>query len=51
MDEVVSHTLKCPSCHKIVDTVPAEGVPDQALRGCPNCEDVFWENYQVASPY
>lgn len=35
------YILRCPECRKLVDTVPAEGVPDQSLRGCPTCGAVF----------
>ncbi len=36
------YRVECPECHDVVDTVPAEGVPDQSLRGCPKCEAVFF---------
>jgi Zn-finger nucleic acid-binding protein len=32
----------CPKCG--ANSVPAEKVPDQALRGCPKCEYVWFEN-------
>ena len=35
------YKLKCPECGEIVNTVPAEEVPDQALRGCPECGAVW----------
>lgn len=35
------YILRCPQCKRTVHTVPAEGVPDQSLRGCPVCMAVF----------
>lgn len=32
----------CPKCGKPI--FPLEGVPDQTLRGCENCEHVWWED-------
>jgi predicted nucleic acid-binding Zn-ribbon protein len=32
----------CPECGH--PSVPYEGVPDQQLRGCPKCENVWFEN-------
>ena len=41
--EVYEHD-ECSICH--VPSVPAEGVPDQALRGCPRCHDTWMEDCQ-----
>jgi predicted nucleic acid-binding Zn-ribbon protein len=32
----------CPKCG--TPSVPFEGVPNQSLRGCPNCGHDWWEN-------
>ena len=36
--------MTCPSCEKSVHTVPAEGVPGQALRACPDCGTICEES-------
>jgi NADH pyrophosphatase NudC (nudix superfamily) len=36
----------CPCCG--TKSVPAEKVPDQALRGCPKCEHVWYEDLDWA---
>lgn len=36
------YIVRCPGCRKMIDSVPAENVPDQGLRGCPGCLEVFW---------
>lgn len=41
------YILKCPECEEFVETVPAEGVPDQQIRGCPNCGEIFWQTDTV----
>lgn len=40
IDEHYGHD-ECPRCH--VASVPAEGVPDQSLRGCPRCHETWVE--------
>lgn len=35
----------CPECG--TPSVPFEGVPDQQLRGCPNCEYEWWEDFSL----
>lgn len=35
----------CPDCGN--PSVPAEGVPDQALRGCLVCDNVWYEGEAV----
>lgn len=42
--EYFDHDLECPECHSTVTSIPAEGVPDQQLRGCPVCEAVFLQD-------
>lgn len=44
MQETFTHKMICPGCRSLVDTIPAEDVPDQTLRACPECGEVFWED-------
>jgi uncharacterized protein with PIN domain len=44
------YIMHCPECNKLVDTVAAEGVPDQSLRGCPACGVVFWLTEEANAP-
>lgn len=47
----VAEHLPHDECHKCGQaSVPAEGVPDQTLRGCPQCEDTWLEDLN-APPY
>lgn len=41
VDENYGHD-ECPRCH--IASVPAEGVPDQELRGCPRCHETWVED-------
>jgi predicted nucleic acid-binding Zn-ribbon protein len=36
----------CPKCGTA--SVPGEGVRDQALRGCPKCGEVWFEDLDVS---
>ena len=40
-DELSKTPMRCPSCFEMVETIPAEDVPNQSLRGCPECEHVW----------
>lgn len=39
--------LYCPECQEVTVTVPAEGVPNQSLRGCLKCDGVFVKDWDV----
>lgn len=41
MAEQFKHDV-CPKCG--ADSVPAEHVPDQTLRGCPSCGETWFED-------
>lgn len=41
IDEEYEHD-DCPECG--TPSEPAEDVPDQALRGCPQCDHVWFED-------
>jgi hypothetical protein len=40
-DLLSSKFIECPGCHARVSTEPAEGVPEQPLRSCSDCGNVF----------
>ena len=44
-DEIGDHD-DCPKCG--TPSTPGEGVPDQALRGCPNCGETWFEDPEQA---
>jgi len=43
--EMFEHDV-CPKCKTV--SVPLESVPDQALRGCPKCCHIWFENLAEA---
>jgi hypothetical protein len=51
IDDITAEFLPCPECGKDVHTVPAEGVPNQALRGCLECDAVFFMDINAKPRY
>ena len=50
-DNVSREVLSCPECEKSAHTLPAEGVPNQALRACDDCDAVFFMDLNARPVY
>lgn len=46
VDGIGATPLECPGCGEMAATVPAEGIPNQSLRGCPQCGTRFFVEWE-----